>query len=428
MVTDELHLPSELFAGAVERFARDPEQTLIYPLGLSQIDGVRQWLVRSSPRDVAATGPSLRLVAGLTPEQLRERVAQVRGGDASRRPGIVLGLGIQQAAGHLTAVGVFAHGLVPLERVVIVGPGLHQIPIYGGTGEVDAARAHGRGERFRSRTVGALGTNTVERLQRLTITVIGCGRLGSLVVAGLVPLGIHRLLLVDPDLLEDHNLGEMVGVSPSDVGRPKACVLAEHCQRTALDGKPTATPIVSSVHALEGLYAVKRSDVLISCPDNAPARLASAALAAIYLKPLLDIGTGIVAHRGGQQMGADVRLVLPGRCLHCFGGIAGIESAAVDLLRGAPTELAQRLAPERLGSLRSLNTIAVGLAQTLLEQLAVGRLRASTWLQLDIDELGRPHLNIQTPRTNNDCPICALAALGDAGLDAFPEVLRRLAG
>src|SRR5207244_2021060 len=97
-------------------------------------------------------------------------------------------------------------------------------------------------------------------------------------------------------------------------------------------------------------------------------------------------------HRGGRRMGADVRLVLPGRCLSCFGQITGLGPASTTLLQALAPPPSSAFQNERLGSLRSLNTVAAGLGQTLLEQLIDGRLTASTWLQLDVDDTGVPRL------------------------------------
>jgi hypothetical protein len=125
-------------------------------------------------------------------------------------------------------------------------------------------------------------------------------------------------------------------------------------------------------------------------------------------------------------MGLDVRLVLPGRCLLCFGGLAGLTAARDELLAGVAVPAPADFRAERLGSLRSLNALAVSLAQTLLEQCLAGRLTASTWLQGDVGDGGVPRLTYPAPVPTADCPLCALTASGDAGLHAFPAVLRRL--
>src|SRR5258708_20700439 len=73
-------------------------------------------------------------------------------------------------------------------------------------------------------------------------------------------------------------------------------------------------------------------------------------------------------------MGLDVRWLPPGRCVGCVG-----------LPRGAGE-------PRRLGSLRSLNTWAVGLGFMLLEQFLAGSLGESLWLQGDVSADGLPRL------------------------------------
>jgi hypothetical protein len=149
-------------------------------------------------------------------------------------------------------------------------------------------------------------------------------------------------------------------------------------------------------------------------------------LAAVYLQPLLDVGTGILGGPGGRRMGADVRLVFPGRCLLCSGGLADLPAARDALLSGTSPRRAGDFRDERLGSLRSLNTVAVGLAQTLLEQWQAGRLRGPAWLQLDVDDAGLPHLHHRPAPQSLDCPLCALTAGGDAALADLPAALRRL--
>jgi hypothetical protein len=277
-----------------------------------------------------------------------------------------------------------------------------------------------------SRTGGALGTAALARLRRLRITVVGCGRSGSLVAESLASLGTAGLTLVDPDLLEAHNLGEMAGVLATDVGRPKAEVLASAARNAPAAVGSVVAAVPDSVLALRSLFAIKPADVIVSCPDSAAARLAAAALAAAYLKPLLDIGTGILASRGGRRMGADVRFVVPGRCLVCTGGVANLASAREAILTGRPLQRTGDFRSERLGSLRSLNTLAVGLGQTLLEQYVEGRVRDGAWLQADVGQDGVPRLTRATIAPRPECPLCGLTGRGDEGLRDLAEVLRQI--
>jgi hypothetical protein len=118
--------------------------------------------------------------------------------------------------------------------------------------------------------------------------------------------------------------------------------------------------------------------------------------------------------------------VLPGRCLACFGGLADLAFARHALLNGTTPSRAGNFRAERLGSLQSLNTVAVGLGQTLLEQFVSGRVRNSVWLQVDIDPAGLPHLQHRVPPVPTRCPMCELTACGDAGLEHLADWLSRL--
>ncbi len=163
--------------------------------------------------------------------------------------------------------------------------------------------------------------------------------------------------------------------------------------------------------------------MVICCVDNPTARLATAFLAALYLKPLLDIGTGILRTPDGRRMGADVRLVLPGHCLLCLGGIPGMEEAparlqgwhAGDALDSDPVAWWR----QRAGSLRSLNQLAAAAALRLLEELARGTLRRSTWLHFEFSEEGIPALEERLAERDLSCGLCALSAAGDAGLGSL---------
>ena len=108
-----------------------------------------------------------------------------------------------------------------------------------------------------------------QRLRSLHVALVGCGRTGSLVVDALAALGVARLTLIDPDMLELHNLGEMVGRLDDAVGRPKAEALA--ALAVAARRGTIAVPVVASVRTLRTLFVVKPADLIVSCPDSAAA-------------------------------------------------------------------------------------------------------------------------------------------------------------
>jgi hypothetical protein len=148
--------------------------------------------------------------------------------------------------------------------------------------------------------------------------------------------------------MEDHNLGEMAGVTPSRVGLPKVEALVQNLRRfgTAdldleLLDEPAWSPTVVGV--------VKRCDVVFVAADHDAARLTATILSTLYHKVHLDCATGIsfpmpatpppsaVRPIPARIMGADVRLILPGDgCLLYRGNLReGIQRRGGDALSPA---------------------------------------------------------------------------------------------
>lgn len=72
-------------------------------------------------------------------------------------------------------------------------------------------------------------TITVENqllLCRSRAVIIGSGGLGGYLVEELARLGVGNLVVVDPDIFEEHNLNRQILSSPALLGRPKAEVAA----------------------------------------------------------------------------------------------------------------------------------------------------------------------------------------------------------
>jgi hypothetical protein len=271
-----------------------------------------------------------------------------------------------------------------------------------------------------SRVAGALGDYAWRRLCRLHYLIIGCGRNGSLLAHALVRTGARRLTLVDPDTTELCNL-DGDGFLPDHITRPKADALAESLR--AVNPTIEAQPLAYSVSDSRILPAVREADVLITAVDDDGARWAAAHLAVLYLKPMLDIGTGVLHTESGEPLiGADIRWIVPGEgCLLCMGGVANLQQVEV-VRQGLYAEQQHRAQRhwrrERRGSLRSLNMIATGLALRMLEDYLAMRLHTSRWLRLVYQD-AMPQL--QTPAYNTPNRECLCVQLG--GSHSAPALL-----
>ncbi len=443
-MTYNLTITETAFRRLVDELTANAARIIVCPAGLSRLPNRMEFLVhliRNQPAQADSATP-LVLFMGADNAACLTAICQdalLRRDDGATA--VCLAIGIRNAAGNLAGICHTLQGTQPLHTLTIVGAGLPRMSWRGSEVVNPPLTTHYSPTDLWSRTIGALGEVTWQQLTSLHIGIIGCGRTGSLIATALTHLGVQHLTLIDPDTLEPHNLGEMDAVTDADLGKPKVEAISAYLHPHPFTLSPfhPFTTVPDSILSLSSLVAIKRTDILFCCVDNAVARLATAFLAKLYLKIILDIGTGIFfndqflmtnppvtlspSHR--RSMGADIRLVLPDRCLLCFGGIADLEQARAELLDSHHTSSITHpdWRQQRAGSLRSLNTVAVGFALRLLEDFIGGRIRESVWLHLEIDDAGIPTLERRTPPANPHCPLCALTAHGDEGIGALRAVL-----
>jgi hypothetical protein len=393
-----LILTDPLLRAALRALRGAPEAALALSVGVARLAPDREDLLARSFRPIPWPPP-----ADLRPEEavlLRWGAGDLPGPEP---PGRALWILEREPIGPPRL-----HGL---DGLAVIGP---RMPLWP---EPPAPEPSARWVRTR----GALGEAAWRRLATARYGVIGCGRTGSLLAEALAAAGARALILVDPDPLEPGNLGEMISLPEGAIGRPKAEVLAEALRERFPWAAPEPLPV--SAAARPALHALRTCDLLIATVDRDAARLAAGVLAALYLKPLLDIGAGVGLPGVRPRAGAEARLILPGDgCLLCWGGLAEPRRAGEALARAREVETPS--AP-RTGSLRSLNMAIVGLALRLWEELLAGELPASRWLRL-VWIGGTPVLQEMAPAPRPDCPLCARRGAGDAALSALPVWLPTL--
>ena len=308
----------------------------------------------------------------------------------------------------------------PVALIDVTGPGMRRIvtkkgPVLGAKTVTVASESRW------SRTIGALGAATWQRLVDMGYGLVGLGRSGSLVARHLLRIGAHRLTLVDPDVVEEHNLGEADdSLSDSAVGLAKAIALG----RALVQRYPEALirSATTSVASRRGVDVIKQCDVLICTVDHDSARLALNAVGVLYQRPVLDIATGVELD---GAMGATVRLALPGDgCLFCVGGLDTGAARAIASSVGEQVfrETRDGLS-ERAGSLLSLNQLAASLGMRMLEDLVGSRIDSSRCVTVEFGHDGRLRTHDHHGR-NPGCPFCRdLAGGGD---EAMAEAARQI--
>lgn len=259
-----------------------------------------------------------------------------------------------------------------------------------------------------SRTRGALGDEFYQRLQDMTVTVIGLGRTGSQVCFTLAGLGVGRLRLVDRDVLKIENLDAMPGLTTSDIGCSKAEALAARLY--AFQPELSISYVEHRVTDAEAAPFLQRPcNLFVSTVDNDAARLAVSLLANRTLTPHLDIGTLVRHDERGTSLYDDIRLLLPGMCVACVGGLADPEAAIYEL--SAPNGSLQRGEPvdwseQRSGSLLHLNSIACGMGLELWLRMLRGEIGAY-WQRLSWEAGDALQLTGSQLAAVNECGLCS---------------------
>jgi molybdopterin/thiamine biosynthesis adenylyltransferase len=117
------------------------------------------------------------------------------------------------------------------------------------------------------------------RLFQSRVAVIGCGGLGGYLIEQLARLGVGTLVLVDPDVFEEHNLNRQLLSSPMHLQAPKVGVARERvaavnpavtvvAQRTAFSRDNGRELLTGCSAVLDGLDNVLvRRDLAAACRE-----------------------------------------------------------------------------------------------------------------------------------------------------------------
>jgi hypothetical protein len=200
---------------------------------------------------------------------------------------------------------------------------------------------------YRHRNAQAFGQGTVDLLRQLSIAVIGCSGTGSAVIEQLARLGVGRLLLVDPDTVEEKNLNRIINARrrDADQGRSKVDVLTDAIREMGLETE--VEPI--STHLTRAVAAVAECDVLFGCVDTAEGRHMLNRLACFYNLPYFDVGVRLDADGAGGigQICGTVHYLQPDGSSLLSRGAITMEQVRAENVRRANPEEYERLEREK---------------------------------------------------------------------------------
>ncbi|MBS1808803.1 MAG: ThiF family adenylyltransferase [Acidobacteria bacterium] len=199
---------------------------------------------------------------------------------------------------------------------------------------------------YTQRHAQAFGEGTAQTLRQLSVAVVGCSGTGSPVVEQLKRLGVGRLVLVDPDRVEEKNLNRILGATMEDAqqGRFKVDVLADEIARTGLGTE--VLPLPKNLHSPDVVKAVAECDVIFGCVDSVDGRHLLNRLAVYYLNPFFDVGIRLDADGNGSvnQICGTVHYLQADRSSLLSRGVYTLEQLrAADLKRTSPEAYQEQL-------------------------------------------------------------------------------------
>lgn len=178
----------------------------------------------------------------------------------------------------------------PLDSILVPGDDIHfWIPESGD-----------RVPDFTQRHAQLFGLGTTQRLREMSAAVIGCSGTGSPVIELLARLGIGRLVLVDPDRVEERNLNRILNATREDacLRRLKVEVMARAIAAMGFGTEVEAIP--EDLATPRAIRAVAECDVVFGCMDGIEGRHLLNRLSVFYLLPYFDLGVKLEADgRGG---------------------------------------------------------------------------------------------------------------------------------
>ena len=260
----------------------------------------------------------------------------------------------------------------------------------------------------------AIGSRSESILSRSTVAVVGASGGGSHVIQQLLHQGVGTLVVVDEQIVDESNLGRLVGSEIGDIDKtPKTEVARRLAHR--IDPKSKVVAIQRAFPHPDAVAALKTADILVACVDTWRIREQLNEFCRRYHIPYVDIGINI--ETDNEQLNrADGQLIVvtpDAACLRCL----PILSDQVLAREREDRPPGYERNPDATGDPQvvSMNgTLASEASNAVLDLLTgySGGKRGPGWWQYD--GRGGSFDKVDPPRTRRQgCPACAQLGHGD---------------
>lgn len=184
----------------------------------------------------------------------------------------------------------------------------------------DKQKLHFVKSEYLKRTVSVWGAANHEMLTNLTIGVVGLGSVGSIVAETLTRMGIRKIILIDFDIVEIHNLDRILGATKKDIGKLKVDVISKSLKKSSPLSRIEIISVPKNIADKEAYNKALDCDFIFCCADKPRARYILNHIAYSHLIPVVN--GGILADVKDEELQfADWELSIhaPNRpCMQCL--------------------------------------------------------------------------------------------------------------
>jgi molybdopterin/thiamine biosynthesis adenylyltransferase len=133
------------------------------------------------------------------------------------------------------------------------------------------------------------------QLFRSSVAVIGCGGLGGYIIEQLARIGVGRIVVIDPDLFEEHNLNRQLFSCLANIGQAKVSVARERV--SLINPAVSVAAVQAAFGRANGRELLQGVHIVVDALDSRLARLELAELCETLQLPLVH---GAIAGWYGQ--------------------------------------------------------------------------------------------------------------------------------
>ena len=152
------------------------------------------------------------------------------------------------------------------------------------------------------RTYDTWGAEAQGVISRLHVGVVGVGSVGSVVTEALARVGVPIVTLVDPDVVEEHNLDRLLNATQDDVGSVKVDLAKTAFLSHATTASPVVHAIADSIHTHCAYRTILDCDLIFSCVDRPVARDVLNYVSQAHLIPVLDGGIAVGVQPSNKRL------------------------------------------------------------------------------------------------------------------------------